>query len=216
MMVCPSCSCSIASPDDAVLLCDGHDYCVSCLTQRAPELAKNPNGNHSLTIADDYYSRRTIALRTAFYFIISTPLFTAVFLCAGLDLVADGKGTILEAMIVPLLLSITLNAFVYVLFLGSGLLLIRNPHSNLTIAEGAVTYTVRNKQRMAGRWEDFLFRVHSWNADPRLPWRTPILVLIYCKDGFARRKMATVALSEDMYKRWLGLLAITIGRRTMG
>jgi len=140
-------------------------------------------------------------------------LFTAVFLCAGIDLVAEGKGTILEAMIVPPLLSFSLNAFVYVLCLASGLLLIRNPHSNLTIADGAVSYTVRNKPRMAGRWDDFSFRVYSWNAEPRLPGRTPILVLIYCKDGFARRKMATVALSDEMYKRWLGLLAITTGRR---
>lgn len=214
MMVCPSCSRSFVSSDNAVRLCDGHNYCIRCLAQRAPELAKNPDGHQSITIADDYYSRRTIAIRTAFYVIVSTPLFTAVFLLAALDLVADGKGTIVEAIFVPPLLSISLNAFVYVLFLGSGLLFIRNPHSKLMITDGAVSYAVRNKPRMAGRWEDFLFRVHSWNAEPRLPWRTPILVLIYRKNGFAQRKVGKVALSYEMYKRWLGLLAMTDCRRT--
>ena len=190
-------------------LCDGHDYCANCLEQRAPALAKDAKGNQSLTISDDYYSRRTIALRTAFYSVVSTLMFTTVFFCVGLDLVAHGKGTVLEAIIMPPLLSFAGNALIYVLFVACGLLMVRNPHSNLIIANGAVSYSVRNKSRMAGRWEDFLFRVYPWNADPRLPWRTPILVLVYCKDGFARRKMATVALSEEMYDRWRGLLAIT-------
>jgi len=181
--------------------------------QQAPAFAKDLKGHHSLTIVDDYYSRRTIALKTALYFAISTPLFTIMYLCAGLDLAANGKGTILEAIVVPPLLSIALNSVVYVLFVGSGLLMLRNPHSNLTIANGAVMYTVRDKLRMAGRWEDFSFRVYTWNADPRLPWRTPILVLVYRKDGFLRRKMATMALSQEMYNRWTGLLALTAAQQ---
>jgi hypothetical protein len=196
-----------------VRLCDGHDYCANCLERWAPALAKDPKGNGSLTISDAYYSRRTIALRTAFYFVISTPAFTTVFFCAGLDLVANGKGTILEAIVAPPLLSIALNAFVYVLFVVGGLLMVRNPHISLTIANGAVSYSVRGKPRIVGRWDDFSFRVYPWNADPRLPWRTPILVLVYCKDGFAWRKMATVALTEETYNRWRGLLAITTAHK---
>ncbi len=212
MIVCRSCSCSVPSAD-AVRVCDGHDYCLNCLKQKAPALADDLKGHDSLTIVDDYYSRRTIALRTAFYSAISTPLFTIVFLCAGLDMVANGKGTILEAIAIPPLLSIALNLIVYVLFVGSRLLFVRNPHGNLNVANGSVSYSVRDKARMAGRWEDFLFRVYPWNADPRLPWRTPILVLIYRKDGFVRRKLATVALSQEMYNRWKGLLALTAAQQ---
>ena len=198
---------------NAVRVCDGRDYCVSCVKQKTSELAENLKARDALTIVDDYYSRRTIALKTLVYLAISTPLFTGVFLCAGLDLAANGKGTILEAIVVAPLLSVALNLFVYALFVGSGWLLVRNPHGKLTVANGAVTYVEREQQRMAGRWDDFLFRVHTWNADPRLPWRTPILVLVYRKDGLLRRRMVTIALSQEMYNRLTGLLALTVAQQ---